>query len=87
MKFEYIIIFILLYYFYETSIKEYLEDRKNEKFIKDNLEIGSKIITKSGIIGEVIVIEESFLLVATGTYEKFSYLKISREYVKVIIDE
>lgn len=86
MKLEYLILIILLIYYYKTSIKDKLSDDKNKKFIKENLKQGSKIITKSGIIAEVIEIDNPYLLVVTGNNMNQSYLKIEVDSVRAIID-
>ncbi|MDU2202716.1 MAG: preprotein translocase subunit YajC, partial [Anaerococcus hydrogenalis] len=59
LKLEYIILIILALMFYFYSLKDDLEHKKNKKFVKNNLKIGSRIITESKIIGEVLEINKN----------------------------
>lgn len=86
MKLEYLIIIIILYYFYETSLKNEMIEKKNKKFIDENLSEGSKIVTKSGIIGEVTKIEDNCVIIATGSLDNITYLKVEKDSIKSIID-
>ena len=86
MKLEYLIIIIILYYFYETSLKNEMIEKKNKKFIDENLSEGSKIVTKSGIIGEVTKIEDNCVIIATGTLDSITYLKVEKDSIKSILD-
>ena len=86
MKLEYLIIIIILYYFYETSLKNEMVEKKNKKFIDRNLSEGSKVITKSGIIGEVMKIEDSYVIIATGSLDSITYLKVEKDSIKSILD-
>ncbi|WP_243342989.1 preprotein translocase subunit YajC [Anaerococcus sp. AGMB09787] len=86
MKFEYIIILILLVYFYKVSVKDYLAEKKNSKFIRENLEISSKVLTKSGIVGDVISIEGESLVIITGSADNNSYLEILIDEIKTILE-
>lgn len=86
MKFEYIIILILLVYFYKVSVKDYLAEKKNSKFIRENLEISSKVLTKSGIVGDVISIEGESLVIITGSADNNFYLEILIDEIKTILE-
>lgn len=86
MKLEYIIILILLVYFYKVSVKDYLAEKKNSKFIRENLQISSKVLTKSGIVGEVISIEGESLVIITGSADNNSYLEILIDEIKTILE-
>lgn len=85
-RLEYVILIILAlaYYFYVT--KEDKIRKNNQAFIKKNLKEGSKIITQSGIIGEVIKIDQASVLIASGEGEKFSYLNITKDSIEKIIE-
>ena len=86
MRLEYLLLIILAVGFYETSIKEEIKNRKNKEFIENNLEVGSHIVTKSGVIGEVIEINNSSLVILTGNSEKITSLNIEKSQVKSIIN-
>lgn len=85
LKLEYIILIILALMFYFYSLKDDLERKKNKKFVKNNLKIGSRIITESKIIGEVLEINKNECLIITGTEEKHSYLLIKLNSIESII--
>ncbi|MFO3718189.1 preprotein translocase subunit YajC [Anaerococcus sp. ENR1011] len=85
MKLEYIILIILLFGFYEKSIKDDIKLRKNREYIYENLEIGSKITTFSGIIGEVTDIDGEVVTILSGDYDSISKLKIKKSEIKNII--
>lgn len=85
MKLEYIILIILAIGFYESSIKEARKLRKNKEFINDNLDIGSKIRTKSGIIGQVIELEKDRVVIISGNYQNNSNLTIDKNEIEHII--
>ena len=87
MKLEYLVLIILLIYYYKTSIKDKIFEDKNKKIIKENLKVGSKVITKSGIIAEVIEIDDISLIILTGNNLNHSYLRIDRDSIKTIIDK
>lgn len=86
MKIEYLILIILLVYFYKISIKDSISESKNKKFIQENLKIGSYVVIMSGIIGEVIEMDESTVIIVSGNREHRSYLRIEKESIKKIID-
>lgn len=86
MKLEYLIIIIILYYFYETSLKNEMIEKKNKKFIDKNLSEGSKVVTKSGIVGEVTKLDGSYVIIATGIMDNISYLKVKKDSIKSILD-
>ncbi|WP_244264227.1 preprotein translocase subunit YajC [Anaerococcus senegalensis] len=86
LKLEYIILIILALMFYFYSLKDDLEHKKNKKFVKNNLKIGSRIITESKIIGEVLEINKNECLIITGTEEKNSYLLIKLNSIESIIE-
>lgn len=85
-RLEYIILIILClaYYFYVKKDEDEKKDKKN--FIEKNLSIGSKIISYSGIIGEVIDMDDFSCLVVTGDIGKVSYIKITKESIEKIIE-
>lgn len=85
MKIEYIILIILAIGFYQVSVKDYIEKKKNRDFINDNLEEGSKIITFSGIIGEVSNIDGEIITILSGDRDNFSTLNIKKSEIKNII--
>lgn len=85
MKLEYIILIILLFGFYEKSIKDDIKLRKNREYIYENLEIGSKITTFSGIIGEVTDIDGEVVTILSGDYDSISKLKIKKSEIENII--
>lgn len=86
MKLEYIILTILAIGFYETSINDYKKRRANRDFVNNNLKLGSKIKTYSGILGEVISIENERITIISGTYENNSYLTIDKSEIEHIIN-
>lgn len=86
MKLEYLILIILTIGFYETSIKEYLKDKKNRDFILNNLELGSKIVTNKGIIGEVVEINNGDVVIISGSKENHSYMKVMIKEITNIIN-
>lgn len=85
MRLEYIILIILLFGFYEKSIKDDIKLRKNREYIYENLEIGSKITTFSGIIGEVTDIDGEVVTILSGDYDSISKLKIKKSEIENII--
>lgn len=85
MKIEYIILIILALGFYQVSVKDYIEKKKNRDFINDNLEEGAKIITFSGIIGEVYNIDGEIITILSGDRDNFSTLNIKKSEIKNII--
>ncbi len=86
LKLEYIILIILALMFYFYSLKDDLDKKKNKKFIKKNLKVGSKILTESKIIGEVIELNISDCLIITGKDEKYSYLLIETDSIEKILE-
>lgn len=86
LKLEYIILIILALMFYFYSLKDDLNKKKNKKFIKKNLKVGSKILTESKIIGEVIELNISDCLIITGKDEKYSYLLIETDSIEKILE-
>mgnify|MGYP002712242715 CR=1 FL=1 len=85
MRLEYIILIILLFGFYETSLRDDIKQRKNREYIYENLEIGSKITTFSGIIGEVTDIDGEVVTILSGDYDSISKLKIKKSEIENII--
>lgn len=85
MKVEYLILIILCFVFYQKSVKEDIKLRKNKDFINQNLKIGSNIITKFGIIGEVTNIDGQVVTILSGDYDSISKLKIQKSEIKDII--
>ncbi|MFO3664773.1 preprotein translocase subunit YajC [Anaerococcus sp. ENR0831] len=85
MRLEYIILIILLFGFYETSVKDDIKRKKNREYVYDNLEIGSKIVTYTGIIGEVTDIDGEVVTILSGTFDSISKIKIKKTEVENII--
>ena len=85
MRLEYIILIILLFGFYEKSIKDDIKQRENREYVYENLEIGSKIITFSGIIGEVTDINGEVVTILSGDYDNINKLKIKKSEIENII--
>lgn len=86
MKIEYLILIILIAYFYKISIKDTISESKNRKFVEENLKIGSHVISSSGIIGEVIDMDDLSVIIVSGNRENRSYLRIEKDSIKKIID-
>lgn len=87
MKLEYIILIVLLLGFYEKSIKDDIKQRKNRKYIDKNLKVTCKIITYSGIIGEVSRIKGEEVIILTGDYDSINKVKIKKSEIKNIISK
>ena len=85
MKLEYLILIILTIGFYDTSIKSDIKKKKNREFIENNLEIGSKVITNKGIVGEVVEINTEDVVLITGSYDNHSYIKLLRKEITDIV--
>ncbi|MBM0045732.1 preprotein translocase subunit YajC [Anaerococcus sp. DFU013_CI05] len=85
MKLEYIILIILLFGFYETSIKDDIKRKKNREYVNENLDIGSKITTFSGVIGEVTEIEGEVVTILSGSFDSISKIKIKKSEIENII--
>lgn len=85
MRLEYIILIILLFGFYETSVKDDIKRKKNREYVYENLEIGSKIVTYTGIIGEVTDIDGEVVTILSGTFDSISKIKIKKSEVENII--
>jgi len=85
MKLEYIILIILLFGFYEKSLKDNKIHRKNREYVNDNLKVGSKITTFSGIIGEVTNIQGEVVTILSGEYESATKLKIKKSEIENIL--
>ncbi|WP_308654315.1 preprotein translocase subunit YajC [uncultured Anaerococcus sp.] len=86
MKIEYLILIILIAYFYKISIKDTISESKNRKFVEENLKLGSYVISSSGIIGEVIDMDDLSVIIVSGNRENRSYLRIEKDSIKKIID-
>lgn len=86
MKIEYLILIILIAYFYKISIKDTISESKNRKFVEENLKIGSYVISSSGIIGEVIDMDDLSVIIVSGNRENRSYIRIEKDSIKKIID-
>lgn len=86
MKIEYLILIILIAYFYKISIKDTISESKNRKFVEENLKLGSYVISSSGIIGEVIDMDDLSVIIVSGNREKRSYIRIEKDSIKKIID-
>lgn len=86
MKIEYLILIVLIAYYYKISIKDTITDSKNRKFVEENLKLGSFVVSSSGIIGEVIDMDESTVIIISGNRENRSYLRIEKDAIKKIID-
>lgn len=85
MKLEYIILIILLFGFYEKSLKDNKTHRKNREYVNDNLKVGSKITTFSGIIGEVTNIQGEVVTILSGEYDSATKLKIKKSEIENIL--
>lgn len=86
MKIEYFILIVLIAYYYKISIKDTITDSKNRKFVEENLKLGSFVVSSSGIIGEVVDMDESTVIIISGNRENRSYLRIEKDAIKKIID-
>ncbi len=86
MRLEYLILVILALGFYETSIKSEIKEKKNREFIENNLEIGSKVITDKGIVGEVVKIDGEDVILITGTADNHSYIRLLKKEISNIIN-
>ena len=85
MRLEYLILVILALGFYETSIKSEIKENKNREFVENNLEIGSKIITDKGIVGEVVKIDDEVVILITGSADNHSYIRLLKKEISNII--
>ena len=85
MKLEYIILIILLFGFYEKSLKDNKIHRKNREYVNDNLKVGSKITTFSGIIGEVTNIQGEVVTILSAEYDSATKLKIKKSEIENIL--
>ena len=85
MRLEYLVLVILALGFYETSIKSEIKEKKNRKFVENNLEIGSKVITDKGIVGEVVKIDDEVVILITGTADNHSYIRLLKKEISNII--
>ena len=85
MRLEYIILIILAIGFYYENINQYRKDKNKKNYINDNLDISSKIITKSGIIGYVTKINENEITIVSGAGDKLSHLIIDKSYIENIL--
>jgi preprotein translocase YajC subunit len=87
IKFEYIFLIFLAIGFYYYIQKDSREKREKEIYIKNNLKVNSKILTKSGIIGRVLEIDGATCLIWSGKdMDKFSYIEISIASIDKIIE-
>lgn len=86
MKIEYLILIILIAYFYKISIKDTISESKNRKFVEENLKLGSYVISSSGIIGDVIDMDDLSVIIVSGNRENRSYIRIEKDSIKKIID-
>ena len=85
MRLEYLILAILAFGFYETSIKSYIKEKKNREFVENNLEIGSKVTTDKGIVGEVVKIDGEDVILITGSVDNHSYIRLLKKEISNII--
>ena len=86
LKLEYIILIVLALMFYFYSLKDDLVKKKNKKFIRGNLNVGSKIMTESKIIGEVVEFNKTDCLIISGNEEKNSYLLLETDSIEKILE-
>lgn len=86
MRLEYIILIILAIGFYYINLGDYRKDKNRENYVNDNLREGSKVITKSGIIGYVKKINKNEVTLITGEGENLSYLTIEKSYIDNILE-
>lgn len=86
MRLEYIILIILAVAFYYINLNDYRKEKNRENFINNNLKIGSKVITKTGIIGYVKKINKNEVILITGEGENHSYLTIEKSYIDNILE-
>lgn len=84
MRLEYLVLVILALGFYETSIKSEIKEKKNRKFVENNLEIGSKVITDKGIVGEVVKIDDEVVILITGSADNHSYIRLLKKEISNI---
>ena len=85
MRLEFLILAILALGFYETSIKYDIKEKKNREFIDNNLEIGSKVLTNKGVVGEVVEINDHDVILITGSLENHSYIRLLKNEISQII--
>lgn len=85
-RLEYLILIILCLAYYFYVMKDDKKIRDNKKYVKNNLKVGSKIITATGIIGEIIKIDEDSVLLISGEDDKASYFKITIDSIEKIIE-
>lgn len=85
MRLEYLILVILALGFYETSIKSEIKEKKNREFVENNLEMGLKVITDKGIVGEVVKIDGEDVILITGTAGNHSYIRLLKREISNII--
>ena len=86
MRLEYIILIILAVAFYYINLNDYRKEKNRENFINNTLKIGSKVITKTGIIGFVKKIDKNEVILITGEGESYSYLTIEKSYIDNILE-
>lgn len=86
MKLEYLVLIILVIGFYYYEKKDYLEKKREEASLAD-LKAGDKILTRAGLIGEVLEIDGESCLIITGKEEKTSYLLIQKDSIKKILEK
>ncbi|MDO4593859.1 MAG: preprotein translocase subunit YajC [Tissierellia bacterium] len=87
MRLEYALLIILALFYYLYVYKEDKKRKDNIKYIKENLKIGSRVITKSDIIGIITQMNDFSCVIKTGTEDKFSYLEIKKYSIKEILEE
>lgn len=85
-RLEYIIIIILVVAFYYYTYNDFNNKKRSKRYIKENLKINSKIITQGGIVANVVEIKSNTCLIASGSDDKISYLEISLDSIKNIIE-
>ena len=59
--------------------------------LRDNVKVGSKVMTDTGVVGEVAAIttegEHKYFTLKTGTKDKFGYLQVHANAVYYVFDK
>lgn len=58
--------------------------------LRDNVKVGSKVMTDTGVVGEIIAIttegEHKYFTIKSGTNDKFGYIKVHSNAVYYVFD-
>lgn len=81
----FLVVLMILGYAKRRKFNTQLQD------LRDNVKVGSKVMTDTGVVGEVAAIttegEHKYFTLKTGTKDKFGYLQVHANAVYYVFDK